>query len=100
MTTASHIISSAADLENHGEAEDIMTGIDLATGLAHGEGVAWDEYPLGSEAISFAKSEFYKKFDSRTYGDIARQFIAYRLAYLGRDRTDCPMCNFNHPIAA
>jgi hypothetical protein len=81
MTLAIHIISSIADLPNAGAAADILIAYELAVGISIGDETEWDDLPLGtgSDLVSFAKSEFYKP-EGASYGQIARQWLAYRLA--------------------
>jgi hypothetical protein len=81
MTLAIQIIASAADLPNSGAAADILLAYELAVGVCIGDETEWDDLPLGtgSDLVSFAKSDLYKP-EGASYGQIARQWLAYRLA--------------------
>lgn len=83
MTKAAHIIASCANLTNDGAAHDIMSAVDLAIGTCTEQTVDWNDMPLGlgSTLIDFAKSVQYTSLPKeRTYGDIAKAFLMFRLS--------------------
>lgn len=86
MTLAIKVIASNGNLRNTGEAADILLGYELATGMSLGADIEWKDMPLGSggDLINFAQSFAYRDLpDRRSYGDIARAWLDYRLARFG-----------------
>jgi len=86
MTLAIEVIANAGNLSNTGEAADILLGYELATGMSLGDSIEWSDLPLGSgsDLIGFAQSYAYRNLPGcRSYGDIARAWLDYRLAYFG-----------------
>lgn len=69
-----------------GEAADVLLGYELATGLSIGDETEWNDLPLGagSDLISFVQSSAYRDLQpGKSYGDIARAWLDYRLAKFG-----------------
>jgi hypothetical protein len=90
MTLAIDVIATNGQIST-GAAADLLIAYELATGTVVGgadftvtEEVDWSDLPLGAgcDLIAFAQSLAYRNLpDEKTYGDVARAWLNYRLAH-------------------
>ena len=98
MTLAADVIKTCGNLRNSGEAADILLAYGLATGLPIGDEIEWSDLPLGAGAdlVRFANSAAYIDMPRRrSYDDIARAWLDWRLSHFGARMEPAPATSFS-----